>query len=227
MKWIADAEGEAFVLRNAWDVMIPVSYTKIGDELTVKYYPEIQGELTAFFRAYGENPFTDEALSALFFLLQEYFGRKGYTDDRFRDRWGYIYRGSIATPVGGAVLLSAQDEKYNKTTYDIASLIGDGRLVYGVKVDGCVVSVAVTHTSPDDLTEKTVEVGVETAPHYRGHGYATAALSALSQELMCRGRVTEYRCQRYNEASRRVAVNAGLSEVGKYYNYVGRKNHGV
>ncbi len=227
MKWIADKEGEDFVNENAWDVMIPVSYTKIDGALTVEYYPEVREEIQCFFREHEDDPFSDGALSRLFSLLGEYFERKGYEDDRFRDRWGYVYRGVATASATGAEPLLSADEEDNNTTYDIEASLDDGRLVYGVKADGRVVSVAVTHTAPDEAAGDTVEVGVETAPGFRGRGYATLALSALSQELFRRGFLTEYRCQRYNGASRKVAERAGLSEVGKYYYYVGRRKHGV
>ncbi len=224
---IPDVEGEAFVNENDWDTIVPVSFSMIDGVLRVEYYPEVREEIEAFFQEYGENPFSDEALEDLFQRLAPYMEQKGYADDRFRDRWGYIFRGVAAASAIGAAKLSVKDADKNKTTYDITESLSDGRLVYGVKEGNDTVSVAVTHAAPEDAVSGILEVGVETIPAFRGRGYAVAALAALSKELHRRGITTEYRCQRYNGASRKVALRAGLCEVGRYYYYVGRKKDGV
>lgn len=224
MHLIPDGEGEAFVLENGWDVAIPISFLMINGELSVSYYPSCEAATRTFFEKHASDPFSAGALDDLFALFRPFFERNGYKDDRFRDRWGYIYRGTGDgnSGTGLAVPLTAEDECRNDTTYDLAASIEDGRLAYGVVDGGRVVSVAVTH-KPIDGETALVEIGVETVPRARKRGYAREAARALIAALSDRGITTEYRCQRYNRASRAVAERAGLLSVGKYYYYVGRK----
>ena len=224
---ILDADEEAFVLENGWDTAIPLSFTHTAEEGTVlTAFPQIEREARDFLARYGRDPTSDEALAFLFAALLPHMQRWGYSDDRFRDRWGYILRADATSKLPPLAVqpirLCAADEERNETTYDLEATCEADCLGYGVVEDGRIVSLAVTHESPEGL--RTVEVGVETVPSARGKGYATACLAALAAELIAQGLTVEYRCQRYNEASRRVALGAGFSLVGKYYYYVGRRN---
>lgn len=226
-KLILNAEEEDFVFENEWDTAIPVSFTFTPGEGTVlTAFPQVEKEARAFLEKYDEEPTSDEALSFLFAQLAPHMARWGYQDDRFRDRWGYILRAdasSVIPPASPlAVRLTEADEKGNETTYDLEATCKAGCLAYGIKAAGRVVSLAVTHEPPADCAG-IVEVGVETAPAARGNGYATACLAALTHDLLASGYAVEYRCQRYNEASLRVALGAGFRHVGKYYYYVGRR----
>lgn len=225
---ILDAEEEAFVLENSWDTAIPVSFVYTAEQGTVlTAFPQVEGVAREFLKRYGEDPTADEALSFLFARLAPFMKKWGYSDDRFRDRWGYILRADgeseITAPRVQSVRLREADERRNETTYDLAATCRAGCLGYGIVKEGKIVSLAVTHEPPGEC-EGCVEVGVETVPAERGKGYATACLAALTAALLERGLAVEYRCQRYNEASRRVACHAGLRVVGRYYYYVGRKD---
>lgn len=225
------AEEERFVLENGWDTAIPFSFTDVkGEGLTLSVFPQAEHVARAFLSGYAENSTSDAALSFLFREMAPLLRQWGYRDDRFRDRWGYIlraappYRGSLAP----ARRLTAADEAINKTTYDLAETCRAGCLAFGVEDGGRVVSLAVTHEAPAE-GQTLAEVGVETIPAARRRGYAAASLSALTAALTARGMTVEYRCQRYNHASRRTALAAGFCEVGKYYYYVGRRTetHGI
>ena len=216
-----DRDDESFVLENKWDVAIPVSFSVIDGECHLSCYPSVEREVRAFYRHHKDDLFSDAALSELWDRLDFFFVKHGYEPDRFRDRFGYVFRGTAEeSPI--ARRLSACDEDINETTYDIKASVNDGREAFGVEKNGKIVSVAVTHTPIEDGLSL-VEVGVETAPGFRKMGYATAALSALSASLSSRGIVTEYRCLRYNTGSYRVAEAAGLHLKGMFYYYVGRK----
>lgn len=225
-KLILAEDEEAFVLENAWDTAIPISFTYTPAEGTVlTAFPQVETVARAFLDTYGDDPTAEEALTFLYAQLAPYREKWGYHDDRFRDRWGYILRTAPGfvpgAHKGGPVRLEAADETRNETSYDLAATCEAGCLGYGVAEGGKIVSLAVTHEAPD---APLVEVGVETIPAARGRGYATACLQALAADLCGQGIAVEYRCQRYNAASYRVARAAGLVEVGKYYYYVWRKN---
>ncbi len=227
MRFIIDHEGEDFVFENDWDTVIPVSYTTIGGETTVTVYPSIEQDIRRLFCDEIRDPYGKEDMKKLFSVLLPYMEKWGYADDRFRDRWGYIYKGCESSlEPEDARLLTKSDERRNQTTYDIAESLNDGRLAVGIVRNGRVVSLAVTHEALfSDMDE--VEVGVETVKSERGHGYAARCLAKMILELKKRNITTVYRCQRYNTASRRVAEKAGLTEVGRFYYYVGRKKNGV
>ena len=222
-----DAEEEAFILENGWDTIIPVSFETVGEKTAVSCFPAVESEVRQFLEKYGNDLYSDVAMHALFATLAPYMEKWGYEDDRFRDRWGYILRGKTPAFSGDiAKVLTADEEKGNETTYDLVSTLHDGRLACGVVINGKVLSLAVTHTPIMEGVTLT-EVGVETVKNARNRGYAKAALSCLMQELEKRGIETEYRCQRYNKKSYRVAVGCGLVPIGRYYFYVGRKKHGI
>ncbi len=227
MKLVFDEDGEQFVFENDWDTVIPVSFETIGGESEITVFPSVARAVEDALRPHFDDLYSDEALSSLFAALLPYMETWGYADDRFRDRWGYVLRGGAPTAdFSHAGRLTPEDESRNDTTYDIRESLLDGRWVYGVLEKGRVVSLAVTHTPVTEETRR-VEVGVETVPASRGKGYAKESLAALMAALSARGIEVEYRCQRYNHASRAVARSAGLSEVGKFYYYVGRKKYGI
>ena len=227
IEYIIDEEGQDFVLENDWDTAIPVSFEQVGDTLTVTYFPAVKKEIESHFAKFGKKPFSKTALEALWASLDPYMKKWGYADDKFRDRWGYILSFSPAAtpaflPLSSTRELKAEDEDQNQTTYDIEYSIQNGCLGFGTEQEGKIVSLSMTHgTLPDAPT--TVEVGVETIPSARKKGYAKSNLAALAMALGKLGHTTEYRCQRYNHASRKTALAVGFKEIGKYYFYVGRK----
>ncbi len=228
---LLDEEGEELALAQGWDTAIPLSFTRLeGEGTTVTVFPCVSAVGEAFLSRYADDPTADEALAFIFAELGPRLREWGYADDRFRDRWGYVLRRSPAStcsiPRGiSAVRLTEADEEKNRTTYDIAATCAFGCLSYGVRVPGAgVVSLAATHEPFDSAAPPArIEVGVETAPAYRRRGYAAASLDALATALCACGTTVEYRCQRYNRASRRTALQAGFRQVGVYYYYVGRR----
>ncbi len=227
MKLILDDEGEQFVFENDWDTVIPVSIETLYGESAVTVFPTVSEIVEKALLPYENDLYSDEALAALFDALLPYMEEWGYEDDRFRDRWGYVLRGNTPKAEHArAKRLRAADEARNETTYDIRETVLDGRWAFGIAEGGNIVSLAVTHMPVTDALRR-VEVGVETIPSARGKGYAKACLAALMEALREKGIEVEYRCQRYNRASLSVARGAGLSEVGRYYYYVGRKKYGI
>ena len=231
MEWIIDIDGEDFVFENEWDTVIPVSFEDIDGLLRVSVFPSVEKEVRDHFALHEADPFSDKALSHLWETLAPFMQKWGYADDKFRDRWGYILQISPKTPLkfspfSDTRVLVSEDEDINQTTFDIEMSIEDGLLGYGTEREGEIVSLAMTHTPPDESI--VVEVGVETIPSARCQGLAKSNLSALCHALQSMGKTIEYRCQRYNEGSKKTAEGVGMTVVGKYYHYVGRKcEHGL
>ena len=223
-----DADSQEFVLENGWDTAIPVSFEMYENDLFVTVYPEGEALAKAHFAKYGDDPFTDSALSALWGAFAPLLEKWGYSDDKFRDRYGYILR----LPEGAlredkirpdTRKLTAEDEKKNQTTYDLSCSEEFGMHAFGTVLKGAVVSACVTN-NPVGEEPMVVEVGLETIPKMRKNGMGSSNLAALCKYLLANGHKPEYRCQRYNEASLASAQSVGFAKVGRFYDYVGRKN---
>ena len=70
------------------------------------------------------------------------------------------------------------------------------------------------------FSDDTYEIYVETAKAYRGRGFATAAVAALSEYLIGRGCVVGYKCGEDNEASAAVAEKLGMKLDGCRFDMV-------
>lgn len=222
-----DADSQDFVLENGWDTAIPISFEEYNGTLYVTVYPEAEALAKAHFAKYSENPFSDEALSTLWVAFLPLLEKWGYHDDKFRDRYGYILR----LPEGALRCdrirpdtrkLSASDEKNNRTTYDLSCSEEYGMHAFGTVTEEGVVSASVTNNPVGD-EPMVVEVGLETVPKMRKKGLGSSNLAALCKYLLSKGHTPEYRCQRYNEASLCSAKSVGFVQVGRFYDYVGRK----
>lgn len=223
MEFHACPEEEAFVLENEWDIAIPVNIEEMHGVMHISCFPCCEEEVRQWAARYAQDLLSPQALRALWRTLAPFARRTGYRAERHRERWGYIlHNPAPAVAASPAYRLCATDEAHNRTTYDLEATAEDGRLAYGVAVDGAVVSVAVAH-APLPVPGKTLEVGVETVPAYRGQGYATFCLQSIAREIVASGAVPEYRCYADNLASLAVARKAGFSVDGRYYYYVLRK----
>jgi hypothetical protein len=228
-----DSEGESFVFENEWDIAIPISVEHIyGSEPVIEVFPQIEAVAKEYQARFSDDLLSDVALGYLWSAIGPYALKWGYSDDKFRDRWGYIFRADEpALPCFDseheAVILSLCKVPPNMTTLDIEYCVGSGHAAAAILHDGKIVSAAMTHEPTNELLKSGVrycEIGVETAPEHRRKGYASACAVALSKYLASIGLTSEYRCQRYNQGSYAVAMCAGMRECGKFYSYVLRRN---
>jgi RimJ/RimL family protein N-acetyltransferase len=89
-----------------------------------------------------------------------------------------------------------------------------GGTVFGVVADGAVVSVAYAHRS-GALANRVADIGVETAPGYRGRGYARACVSAVIGAYAERGGEALYGCSPANAASIATIQSCGGQLYGR------------
>ena len=221
-----DFDGEEFVFENEWDTAIPVNFRIIDGEVTVSYFPRIESKIKTWATEHEADLFSDSALQALWSLLKDDIAEWGYEEEPHRERWGHILRTNKAHLQSNCILdstvrMRAEDEDRNDTSYDIEMSLSDGCAAFGTVCEGRITSIAVTHNDFEDAD--IVEIGVETCKGMRGKGMASSNLAALSDYLLSRGVIPEYRCFFTNEASRKTAMKAGFFSVGKYYYYVLRR----
>lgn len=216
--WIADSDGEEFVFDNEWDIAIPVDLLLDGDRLRISYFPCVEREVRGWFDRFGADAFSEKALRALTGALIPVMKAKHYTPEPRRHRWGYLMRRAQAVTVNAPCIkrLSPEDEARNLTGYDIEASLEEGCVGFGAEEGGKIVAIAMTHAAPDG----TAEIGVETVRAYRGRGYASGCLCAISAHLEEIGCTAEYRCFFDNVASVKTAEKAGYAPMGKYYYFV-------
>jgi len=224
-----DREGEEFVFENEWDILIPVELCQTPETgLVVTVIPRLKKPGQRFLKEFADRPFSREALEWLRSEIASVSADWGYPVDRHSVRHCRIFRFPKGEKVretlpGGRVLTEA-DEEINETTFDISESASDGRLCFGQEDGGKIVSVAVTHASPDEREPGgTLEIGVETIPSARRRGYAASCLAGLTREIVERGLVPEYRCTYSNVASAKTARTAGYLQIGEACSFVLRR----
>lgn len=226
-----DKDGEKFVFENSWDIAIPISVeiTNTGESV-IECFPRIESVVRRYAENFEADLLSDDALAFLWREIAPFAKKWGYGDDKFRDRWGYIFRCGEKMPqfdTEKAKILYECETLENITTLDIEYCVSCGHAAAAIVEDGKIVSAALTHEPIEELCDSGIgycEIGVETAPAYRQRHYAATAITVLSDFLRSHGLECEYRCQRYNKASYNTAISAGMKESGRFYSYVLRKN---
>ena len=224
-----DREGEAFVFENDWDILIPVELCKTPESgLVVTVIPRLKKLGKRFLTDFSDRPFSKEALDWLRDEIGSVSAAWGYPVGRHSVRHCRIFRfpegEKVRDPLPGGRVLTEADEERNETTFDVSESVSDGRLCFGQAEGGKIVSVAVTHASPDEREPGgTLEIGVETIPRARRRGYAASCLLGLTQMITANGLIPEYRCTYSNVASAKVARAAGYRQVGEACSFVLRR----
>lgn len=201
-----ECEKKAFSERSAEPpVVIPCCFV----EAEGRVFCSAVAELLPAMRKIGQ-PFSEKGIGEVTALSKAYLSARGIEADRFVR---VIRHYDVTAPgaVTNAVRLNGTER--DKLLSDLPYLVTLGP-VYGVIEDGAVVSLcgAVDRGAY-------AEAHIETAPAYRGRGYAKACLTAL--------RLTEkrlvYECAEENTASIRVAESVGAKLACRYYRIIGRK----
>ena len=223
---LLDSDNESFTLQNKWWSIIPISFDRIfGEELRITVFPGAEDIAKEFEDKYGDGPMSDQALSFLENKISERYLPLGYAKDMRAS--GTIYRlspGELRDAECSAecVMIDENTVKTdNLTSVDIEEFYRQGHVCFVCMENGKIVSAAVTDSPVSTENGGILEVGVETADGYCGHGYASAALNAICSYLSSRSITAEYRADFDNPASRRVAEKAGFSPAGEYYYYIG------
>lgn len=222
---ILDTEGEEFVLETEFDIAVPVHVEQFDGETKVFAYPCVAPLCEEYEMRFTEELFSDEALDFIRTGCEEFCKTYGYHEEKHPKNWGYNFfctENTVDENFSCERIRRAGKYK-NLTTFDIAECLAYERVIYAIVKDGQIVSVAVTCEAPQKGADW-VEIGTETAVGYRGNGYSTATVRALSAFLTQKGYRVLYKCHHENLASAAVARGAGFAEVGKFYYYVLRKD---
>lgn len=230
MEIILDADGEDLVRDAHFDIAVPVHVETFHGETKIFAYPSVKSLCEDYAAAFANDLYGDAAIRYLQDGCAAFCSPLGYAPDRYCAVVGY----NFLAPSG----LTAEEDfckrirragKYeNLTTFDLSACLAAERVIFAVVRDGAIVSLAVTCEAPTfgafGEGGDRIEISVETAPDYRGHGYATACVRALAAFLAANGHGTLYKCRKENVASARVARGAGLVQTGNFAYFVYRKN---
>ena len=219
-------DDEAFVLSGDFDIAIPFSFALYSDsaEPQIKVFPSLRPLAEEFAAKFAGALFSDEAIAWVKEKFGPYLTEKGFEPGEEADDYFVNYRLEHA---GGPVQPTTRQigevgALENLTGYDIDALEQFGHLCFATVVDGKIVSAACTNSPVFDDTEgDDVEIGVETAPGYEGHGYGRSNVAALSAALKAHSCTALYECASKNIASMKLVQALGGVEYARNYYIVG------
>lgn len=227
MQIIPDIDGEELVRETNFDIAVPVHVETFGGETKVFAYPSVLSLCETYAARFAADLYSDAALAYLADGCAAFCTSLGYTKDKHSAVVGYNF-----LPQGEPTCNFAfckrirRDGKYeNLTTFDLSACLAAERVIFAAISEEKIVSVAVAcETLTAENVGNSIEISTETAPDFRGKGYATACVAALSAHLLSRGYRALYKCRRENTASARVARAAGFEKTGDFAYFVYRKN---
>lgn len=182
------------------------------DGLCARVYDEIYEKIKDICEK--EDVFSDESIEKLYNICNSYAKEKGFVISKHTDIIDCYEIKSVLGKSEKAKKLSGNER--DALFSDIAYLVTKGPL-YGIAEKGEVVSLC-----GGIIKDAVAELYVETAPCYRGRGYATDCLYGVSKELLENYKVM-YQCKRTNKASCNVVKKAGGEKICSYIRYIGRK----
>lgn len=217
-----------FPIENRFEVIIPISFSLRGGEISIEAYECVRGIAEEFEQKFGSDPFSADALAWLDSHLRPFCAENGYEPENAADvMYEYLYEGDKrAEPdviLPSSVMLQSDHRFESALECDIdlgEDPFGEYPFEYvgfGTVIDGVIVSVC--SENPQFADENETEVGVETHPDHRGRGYAASNLAALCDHLAKRGQKVWYKCEKSNLASQNVAKKAGLELYAKSFHY--------
>lgn len=231
---LEERDAEAMALDGEFDIAIPFSFAVCDGEPEVKVFPTLRPEAEEFLRLFGgdaDRLFSPEAIAWAKAHFAPFLERNGYTV--CEESNGYFLNYRIEDPDRGCIQdstrrISSVGALENLTGYDFDALESFGHICFATVVDGRVVSAACTNIPCEceceaDCDETfSVEIGVETAPGYRGKGYGRSNAAALAAFLTDCGYEVLYECEADNASSAAVIEAVGGRLFARNYCIVGR-----
>lgn len=224
---LEDGDLEEFVMSGESDIAVPIEFfVPVEGEARLTVYSAFSEVAKGFISRFSSDLFSSEALGYLDSAFTQPMMEAGYRKD-IRGDYRILSYSSVGADIKPPVCeleivkISSNEEfekYYNDTTRDVEFDPDDPcDVCFAAIENGNIVSyAAVNDLSEDD----TVEINVETCPHARGRGLATAVVSSLCHYLMGFGETVGYRCRISNAASVRVAEKVGLKMTGEGYSFV-------
>lgn len=227
MQIIPDIDGEELVRETNFDIAVPVHVETFGGETKVFAYPSVLSLCETYAARFAADLYSDAALAYLADGCAAFCTSLGYTKDKHSAVVGYNFlpQGEPTCDFAFCKRICRDGKYENLTTFDLSACLAAERVIFAAISEEKIVSVAVAcETLTAENVGNSIEISTETAPDFRGKGYATACVAALSAHLLSRGYRALYKCRRENTASARVARAAGFEKTGDFAYFVYRKN---
>ena len=227
MQIIPDIDGEELVRETNFDIAVPVHVETFDGETKVFAYPSVLSLCETYAARFAADLYSDAALAYLADGCAAFCTSLGYTKDKHSAVVGYNFlpQGEPTCDFAFCKRIRRDGKYENLTTFDLSACLAAERVIFAAISEEKIVSVAVAcETLTAENVGNSIEISTETAPDFRGKGYATACVAALSAHLLSRGYRALYKCRRENTASARVARAAGFEKTGDFAYFVYRKN---
>ena len=227
MQIIPDIDGEELVRETNFDIAVPLHVETFGGETKVFAYPSVLSLCETYAARFAADLYSDAALAYLADGCAAFCTSLGYTKDKHSAVVGYNFlpQGEPTCDFAFCKRIRRDGKYENLTTFDLSACLAAERVIFAAISEEKIVSVAVAcETLTAENVGNSIEISKETAPDFRGKGYATACVAALSAHLLSRGYRALYKCRRENTASARVARAAGFEKTGDFAYFVYRKN---
>lgn len=227
MQIIPDIDGEELVRETNFDIAVPVHVETFGGETKVFAYPSVLSLCETYAARFAADLYSDAALAYLADGCAAFCTSLGYTKAKHSAVVGYNFlpQGEPTCDFAFCKRIRRDGKYENLTTFDLSACLAAERVIFAAISEEKIVSVAVAcETLTAENVGNSIEISTETAPDFRGKGYATACVAALSAHLLSRGYRALYKCRRENTASARVARAAGFEKTGDFAYFVYRKN---
>ena len=227
MQIIPDIDGEELVRETNFDIAVPVHVETFGGETKVFAYPSVLSLCETYAARFAADLYSDAALAYLADGCAAFCTSLGYTKDKHSAVVGYNFlpQGEPTCDFAFCKRIRRDGKYENLTTFDLSACLAAERVIFAAISEEKIVSVAVAcETLTAENVGNSIEISTETAPDFRGKGYATACVAALSAHLLSRGYRALYKCRRENTASARVARAAGFEKTGDFAYFGYRKN---
>lgn len=220
-------EDERDILEQGYPIIVPLLIDEYDGDFEIETYSEIADVAEEFHSLFFGHFFSKKAIEWLDAKLRPYVESKGYLREctgkyRWYDRFEARESDRLAHEriLDSTHMLDAGDYEL-LVSFSLAEQFEKGLPTF-VTLDGDkIVSIATVNEHADD--QKMLEITVETAPSYRGRGYALSNTVALAEYLIEHGFSVTYACSRYNRPSRRLAQKAGFESAGRFYAYTAYK----
>lgn len=203
------------LLRLGYDMIVPCSLYRTDGTVRAEVYPSLEQTVRTWF-ASCKDPMCASALQMLHDALKDRISDFGYTPSDYTPAHHLVCFAATETITPS----SNAPQPYQKICEypDLTSFAPDEDTVcYGIVCDETIVALCGENIGLREYN--TSEIAVETAPAYRGRGFATDLIRTVCSVLQKKKITPLYKTDETNDPSLRAARKAGLTEVGEEYHF--------
>lgn len=202
--------------------IVPFLVDLEGDSMNVEVYEGLEDAAIEYIKKYENAPFSKSAFDFICTAVDEYLKDKPYSRDEYgRTRFyrKFMITDKSSLDPGLIKASSVKMEGSMNSLENLTSLFSDDTkevppLSFVTVENGSIVSVA---TVNDTDSDSILELTVNTAPAFRGQGFAASNVTSLAGYLLDGGYKVAYSASNYNKASIKIAKKCGFEQIGRFY----------